>query len=73
MIVLDNAEVAMELLEKRSSKYSGRLLFSILASSTIEMLTGTFYYGRYRMPMVLDLMRWNFIVGFMDYGRYFLI
>ncbi|KAF4622580.1 hypothetical protein D9613_009398 [Agrocybe pediades] len=47
MIVLDTEEAASDLLEKRSSKYS----------------------GRFRMPMVLEVMKWNFIVGFMDYGQ----
>ncbi|KAF8068005.1 cytochrome P450 [Lyophyllum atratum] len=48
IIILDTAEAAMELLEKRSSLYSGRP----------------------RMPMVNELMGWDFDFAFMDYGDY---
>ncbi|KAG6908816.1 hypothetical protein DXG01_003169 [Tephrocybe rancida] len=47
IIVLDTAEAATELLEKKSSIYSGRP----------------------RMPMVGELMGWDFILGFMPYGQ----
>ncbi|KAF4616266.1 hypothetical protein D9613_008317 [Agrocybe pediades] len=46
LIVLDSSEAAAELLERRSSKYSGRA----------------------RMPMVNELMGWDFNFGFQDYG-----
>ncbi|TFK33958.1 cytochrome P450 [Crucibulum laeve] len=45
LIVLDTSEAATELLERRSSLYSGRA----------------------RMPMVNELMGWNFNFGFMPY------
>jgi len=47
VVVLDTAESANELLEKRSSIYSGRA----------------------RMPMINELMGWDFNFGFMDYGE----
>ncbi|TFK24129.1 cytochrome P450 [Coprinopsis marcescibilis] len=46
MVILDTAEVAADLLEQRSSIYSGRP----------------------RMPMVVELMGWDFNISFMDYG-----
>ncbi|KAF9553593.1 cytochrome P450, partial [Agrocybe pediades] len=46
LIVLDTSEAATELLERRSSKYSGRP----------------------RMPMVNELMGWDFNFGLMQYG-----
>ncbi|KAF4616644.1 hypothetical protein D9613_008324 [Agrocybe pediades] len=46
LIVLDTPEVATDLLERRSSKYSGRP----------------------RMPMVNELMGWDFNLGLMQYG-----
>lgn len=46
LIVLDTSEAATELLEKKSSIYSGRA----------------------RMPMINELMGWNFNFGFMQYG-----
>ncbi|KAJ3486355.1 hypothetical protein NLJ89_g11818 [Agrocybe chaxingu] len=47
VIVLDSAEAVNELMEKRSSVYSGRA----------------------RMPMINELMGWNFNFGFMQYGE----
>ncbi|KAF8157199.1 cytochrome P450 [Crassisporium funariophilum] len=47
IIVLDTSEAATELLEKRSSIYSGRA----------------------RMPMMNELMGWNFNFAFMQYGE----
>ncbi|KAF8064878.1 cytochrome P450 [Lyophyllum atratum] len=46
IIIIDTAEVAMDLLEKRSSIYSGRA----------------------RMPMINELMGWDFNFVFMPYG-----
>ncbi|KAF5349136.1 hypothetical protein D9756_009447 [Leucocoprinus leucothites] len=46
IIVLDTAEAAFELFERRSSIYSDRP----------------------RMPMINELMKWSFNVGFMQYG-----
>ncbi|KAG5732706.1 O-methylsterigmatocystin oxidoreductase [Termitomyces sp. T112] len=48
IIVLDNAKVAIDLLEKRSSIYSSRA----------------------RMPMLRELMGWDFQVGWIPYGDY---
>ena len=62
--MLDTSEAATELLEKRSSIYSGRLLL---------FLNG-FHYpaftseSRARMPMMNELMGWSFNFGFMPYG-----
>lgn len=47
IVVLDTAEAATELLERRSSLYSGRPY----------------------MPMITELMGWNFNVGLMPYGE----
>ncbi|KAF8626921.1 hypothetical protein AX17_006422 [Amanita inopinata Kibby_2008] len=46
VIVLDTAEVATELLERRSTIYSGRP----------------------QLPMIHDLMGWDFALGFKNYG-----
>ncbi|PPR03343.1 hypothetical protein CVT24_012583 [Panaeolus cyanescens] len=46
IVVLDTYEVASDLLEKRSTIYSGRP----------------------RLPMVVELMGWDYNFGFMDYG-----
>ncbi|KAF8994704.1 cytochrome P450 [Cyathus striatus] len=46
MIVLDSYEASWELLDKRSSIYSGRA----------------------KMPMITELMGWDFDFAFMDYG-----
>ncbi|KAF9545038.1 cytochrome P450 [Agrocybe pediades] len=46
LVVLDTAQAAMDLLEKRSSIYSGRP----------------------RMPMLNELMRWDFNFAFREYG-----
>ncbi|KAJ3540447.1 hypothetical protein NMY22_g4293 [Coprinellus aureogranulatus] len=45
IVVLDSSKAATDLLESRSSLYSGRA----------------------RMPMINELMGWNFNMGFMDY------
>uniref|UniRef100_A0A8H7XX85 Cytochrome P450 n=1 Tax=Psilocybe cubensis TaxID=181762 RepID=A0A8H7XX85_PSICU len=47
IVVLDTHDAAMELLERRSSKYSSRA----------------------HLPMVNELMGWDFAVGFKEYGQ----
>ncbi|PFH47986.1 hypothetical protein AMATHDRAFT_6246 [Amanita thiersii Skay4041] len=47
LVILDTSEAAMELLERRSSIYSGRA----------------------RMPMINELMGWDFDFAFQDYGE----
>ncbi|KAF9529927.1 cytochrome P450 [Crepidotus variabilis] len=46
VVIIDSASAAVELLERRSSLYSGRP----------------------RLPMINELMGWDFDFGFMDYG-----
>ncbi|TFK25336.1 cytochrome P450 [Coprinopsis marcescibilis] len=48
IVVVATSELATELLERRSSIYSGRA----------------------RMPMIKELMGWDYVFGLMDYGSY---
>ncbi|KAK0475230.1 cytochrome P450 [Armillaria novae-zelandiae] len=52
VIVLNSLEATSALLDKRSSIYSSRQVFNLLA----------------RLPMVRELMGWDFLVGLMPYG-----
>jgi hypothetical protein len=62
-VVLDTSEAATELLEKRSSIYSGRSLLFL-----IVLITGIHQGSRARMPMMNELMGWSFHLCFMPYG-----
>ena len=62
--MLDTSEAATELLEKRSSIYSGRSLL-FLSSVNDSVFTSE---SRARMPMMNELMGWSFNFGFMPYG-----
>ena len=63
LVVLDTSETAMELLEKRSSIYSGRSLHFFDRFNSL-----IFTSSRARMPMMNELMGWNFHFAFMAYG-----
>lgn len=64
VVVLDTSKPATDLLESRSSLYSGRWV--VESSLFLPMLT---LCSRVRMPMVNELMGWDFNPSFMDYGR----
>jgi len=63
IVVLDTAEAVTELLEKRSSVYSSRSVSILILRPTFSLSHSA------RMPMINELMGWNFNFGFMKYGR----
>jgi hypothetical protein len=63
IVVLDTSKVATDLLENRSSIYSGRLVVDSIQLRRILKPS-----SRPRMPMVQELMGWDFNAAFMDYG-----
>ena len=61
IVVLDTSKVATDLLENRSSIYSGRLVVDPIQLRRILKPS-----SRPRMPMVQELMGWDFNAAFMD-------
>ena len=68
IIVLDSYQAAVDLLEKKSSIYSGRWVFLSNARNTDINKNYLSISLRPRLPMVNELMGWDWNFGFMDYG-----
>jgi hypothetical protein len=61
-IILDSYEDCIELLEKRSATYSGRLIY------LFPFQTVNDNFRRMRLVMVNELMGWDFNFAWMTYG-----
>lgn len=67
IIVIGTYQAAVDLLEKKSSIYSGRYCYF---SSDQHWMYLWSVIPRPRLPMVTELMGWDFNFGFMDYGMW---